>query len=70
MQIKKRNFCMCGCGKLVEKKFSRGHGSWGKVVSEETRLKISKSNFGKKRSEATRLKISFATRLRKTESVH
>jgi very-short-patch-repair endonuclease len=52
------NLCKCGCGKIVEMNYRKGHGRRGKSNSRKHNLAISKANKGRKRTFKQRKKTS------------
>lgn len=65
--------CECGCGEKVSKfgnKFIYGHNRRGIMPSEETKLKLSKSNVGQKRSDEARAKMSKGQKGREFSDEH
>jgi very-short-patch-repair endonuclease len=53
--------CLCGCGKEVKQRYSKGHGRKGKKNTKEHNEAISKANFGRKASEQTLEKMRART---------
>lgn len=54
------NYCQCGCGAVVKKRFVHGHTWKGKKLPEKTRAKIRTSLMGHTNSDEAKAKMSIS----------